>query len=99
MFKPRSGSPWGFFERERRVVFVEAEDGLDLYRGALFLKDEVIPVVLKQYRDNNPNEPAIYLSPDHEDLDDITRLIADIVADLELTSTDIAWQRMDSWQG
>lgn len=91
--------PPSFFEREQGIAFTETEDGLDLYRAALFLKDETIPVMLKQYRGNNRNETGLYLAPDCEDLDEITRLITNVITDLGLTSADVVWQRKDSWQG
>ena len=88
--------PISFFEEKRGITFTDANDGLDYYRGALFLKDGLTPVALKQYRGANQEWTTIYLSPDCQDLNYITGMIASVVADLELDSTDIVWQRKDN---
>jgi hypothetical protein len=87
--------PPSFFEKERNISFVDGEDGLDLFRGALLLKDGVTPIVLKQYRGKPQNQTTIYLSPDCQDLGYISRTIEEVVADLGLAETDIVWQRKD----
>jgi hypothetical protein len=74
------GKPPSFFEQERAIKFTGSVDGLDYYKGALFLKDDLTPVVLKQYRGADKNSTTIYLSPDCQDLDYVTRTVAEVVS-------------------
>jgi hypothetical protein len=82
-----------FFEKELKLSFTDTYDGLDYFKGALLLKDGMTPVVLKQYRAADPGTITIYLSPDCQDLDYITRTVAEIVSDLGLQGGDVIWER------
>ncbi len=88
--------PPEFFERERGIAFTDSVDGLYHYRGALLLKDDEIKVALKQYRNVNPLWTLVYLSESYREVDEITKLVAEIVAKLGLDERDIVWQRKDS---
>ena len=90
------GKPPSYFERERGIHFTEAQDDLDYYKAALIAGERPIPIVLKQYRGNNSEHTTIYLSTDISDMDEITRVIAEVVSGLGLTDADVLWQRKDS---
>jgi hypothetical protein len=90
------GKPPSYFEREKGITFTQAWDGLDYYKAALLVGSTPTPIVLKQYRGNDPNHTTIYLNPDITDLTKITAIIADVVSGLALSDSDVLWQRKDN---
>ena len=90
------GSPPSFFEEQRGIRFTEGSDGLDYFKGALFLLNGETQFALKQYRGNEKSTTTIYLDFRERDLEAITRMVAQISTDLGLTSSDIIWQRKDN---
>ncbi len=88
--------PPSFFESQKGITFTEDVDGLYYYKAAYLLKDDLIPFLLKQYRNDSRGETTIYLNPDIQDVNEISRITADIVSDLGLREDDVVWQRKDT---
>lgn len=92
----RLGRTPNFFQSERGISFIESVDGLDYYKAALLIRPDLIRVVLKQYRGSPQDSTIVYLSQDFHDVDEITRLVGEVVADLSLEADAILWQRRDN---
>jgi hypothetical protein len=92
------GKSPSFFEKERDVAFTSGLDDLDYFLAALFMLNEATVFALKRYRGNPKDTTTIFLSPRLRYVDEITRIIAAIVQDLDLSEADILWQRKDTPQ-
>jgi hypothetical protein len=87
------GKPPSYFERERGIIFTQALDGLDYYKAALLAGSTPTPIVLKQYRGNNPDHTTIFLSPEITDLSKIAVIITEVISGLGLNDSDVIWRR------
>ena len=69
-------------------------DDFDEYSGAAARIDG-LPFALMHYRGHPEDTSTIYLPFDIRDIDEITAIVARIVAELKLPASAITWQRKD----
>ena len=85
-----------FFEAERRITFTSSYDNLDYFKAALLAVGSGTRFLLKQYRGARPSTTTIYLSPENQGIEYITRTVHEIVSSLDLTDSDVLWERKDN---
>jgi len=75
--------------------FVEDHDALDYFTGAAFSLDNHYQFALIHHRGDRNNTTTVYLPGTMDDVDTITRVVRNIVNDLDLPPQAILWQRAD----
>jgi len=87
--------PVSFFADRRNIRFFWESDDLDVYESAA-LRLNGTPFALRHYRGYPENTTTIYLPREVSNVTDITSMISAIVQALELSRTEICWQRSEN---
>ena len=96
-FVPQAIVGESVFSLAKRVGFEleKGEDDLDNYCGAAAILNERVPFAVIHYQGHPEDTSTIYLPLKITNVEEITKLIFEIVGELKLEQKSLLWQRKD----
>jgi len=86
--------PVSFFERMRKMEFIEGHDDLDTYQATALMLNGHQLVALMHYRGHPENTVTVYL-PRSSPAEAIPEIVNHLVRELDLPADSVSWQRAD----
>lgn len=80
----------------RRADISSGEDDLDLFEGASFKLDKKIEIAVRHYRGHPEDTTTIYIDSSQDDVEQITRLIREILGEFGVPPSALRWERQNN---